>query len=132
MNGILRFVLRNKLAVWLLTFIFLGTGIYSTSKMNMETIPDISIPVITVTTVYPGATPKQVMEEISEPLEKVVANLEGVLNVYSNSYANLSNVQIEFEYGIDLVNAEREIKSAIEQIKLPESCRGAKYYTSNN
>lgn len=120
MNGILRFVLRNKLAVWLLTFIFLGTGIYSTSKMNMETIPDISIPVITVTTVYPGATPKQVMEEISEPLEKVVANLEGVLNVYSNSYANLSNVQIEFEYGIDLVNAEREIKSAIEQIKLPD------------
>lgn len=120
MNGILRFVLRNKLAVWLLTFIFLGTGIYSTSKMNMETIPDISIPVITVTTVYPGATPKQVMEEISEPLEKVVANLEGVLNVYSNSYANLSNVQIEFEYGIDLVDAEREIKSAIEQIKLPD------------
>lgn len=123
MKGIIRFVLRNKLAVWLLTLIFLGTGIYSTSQMNMETIPDISIPIITVTTVYPGATPEQVMEDVSVPIEKAVTNLKGVSNVYSSSFANLSNVQIEYEYGIYMAEAEREIKSVIEQITFPETAQ---------
>lgn len=120
LKGLIRFVLKNKLAVWLLAFIFLGAGIYSSSKMNMETIPDITIPIITVSTVYPGATPEQVAEEISVPMEKAVMNLKGVSNVYSNSYANFSNVQIEFEYGVDMLEAEREIKSVIEGIALPE------------
>lgn len=123
LKGILRFVLRNKLAVWLLTLIFLGTGIYSTSRMNMETIPDISIPIITVTTIYPGATPEQVMTDISVPMEKAVTNLKGVKNVYSSSFANMSNVQVEYEYGIDMAEAEREIKSAVEQIKLPDTAQ---------
>lgn len=121
LNVIVRFVLKNKLAVALLTIIVLGFGAYSTSRMNMETIPDISIPIITVTTVYPGATPEQVMEEISEPMEKALANLEGIENVYSNSYANVSAVQVEYKYGIDLKDAEKEIKSIIEKIKLPEA-----------
>lgn len=121
MKGILRFVLRNKLAVWLLTFILLGTGIYSTSQMNMETIPDISIPIITVTTIYPGATPEQVVEEISVPIEKSVTNLKGVKNVYSSSFANMSNVQIEYEYGVDMLEAEREMKAVIDQLIFPES-----------
>lgn len=123
MNGILQFVLRNKLAVTILTLITLGMGVYSTTQMNMETIPDISIPIITVTTVYPGATPEQVMEDISEPMEKAITNLKGVSNVYSTSYANMSNVQIEYEYSVNLDEAEREIKSAIEQLKLPDTAQ---------
>lgn len=127
MKGIIHFVLKNKLAVWLLALILLGAGIYSTSRMNMETIPDITIPIITVTTVYPGATPEQVADEISVPMEKAVMNLRGVANVYSNSYANVSNVQIEFDYGLDMLDAEREIRSAIDGVELPESAQKPNY-----
>ncbi|HEY9569725.1 MAG TPA: efflux RND transporter permease subunit, partial [Metalysinibacillus sp.] len=85
MNSIVKFVLKNKLAVWLLTFIVAGAGIYAGTRMKMETIPDISIPVVTVMTVYPGATPEQVMDDVSEPMEKAVASLKGVKNVTSSS-----------------------------------------------
>lgn len=123
MKGIINFVIKNKLAVWLLAIILISSGVYSASRMKMETIPDISIPVITVMTVYPGATPEQVMNEVSIPMEKAVTNLRGVSAVYSTSYSNMSNVQIEYEYGTDMAEAEREIKSIFDHIALPENAQ---------
>ena len=123
MKGIINFVVKNKLAVWLLAIILMGTGIFSATRMKMETIPDISIPVVTVMTVYPGATPEQVMDDISIPMEKAVTNLKGVSTVTSTSYSNMSNVQIEYEYGTDMAEAEREIKSILDNIPLPETAQ---------
>lgn len=120
MKGVVNFVLGNKLAVWLLTIIITVSGIYSGTRMNMETIPDISIPYLTVTGIYPGETPEKVMDDISMPIEKAVEGLENVKAVYSNSYSNMSNVQVEYEYGIDMDEAKRELKSAVESVELPD------------
>lgn len=72
MKNLVNFVLGNKLAVWLLTIIITVSGIYSGTRMNMETIPNISIPYLMVMDVYPGATPEKVMEDVSIPIEKAV------------------------------------------------------------
>lgn len=64
MKSLVNFVLKNKLAVWLLTIIITFTGIYSGTKMKTETIPDISIPYLMVMVAYPGATPEQAMEDV--------------------------------------------------------------------
>ena len=89
--------------------------------MKMETIPDISIPYLMVMDIYPGATPERVMEDVSIPIEKAVEGLEDVKAVYSNSYSNMSNIQIEYEYGIDMDEAKRALQSALDMINLPES-----------
>jgi len=123
LNGLVNFVIKNKLAVWLLAIILMVTGIYSTSRMNKETIPDISIPYITVMTVYPGATPEQSMNDISIPLEKAVQNLRNVVGVYSTSYSNMSSVQIEYEYGTDMLDAERELRSVIDGMEFPDTAQ---------
>ena len=123
MKGLVNFVLQNKLAVWLLTIIITVSGIYSGTRMNMETIPDISIPYLMVMDVYPGATPEQVMEDVSMPLEKVVENLEGVKSVYSNSNSNMASIQVEYEYGEDMDEANRALKSALEAVELPEGAQ---------
>ncbi|WP_040758698.1 efflux RND transporter permease subunit [Sporosarcina newyorkensis] len=120
MKGLVNFVLKNKLAVWLLTIIIVASGIYSGTKMKTETLPDISIPFLMVMDVYPGATPEQVMEDISMPLEKAVENLEHVKSVYSNSYSNVSNIQVEYEYGIDMDEAKRALDAALDEVSLPE------------
>ncbi|EGQ26314.1 RND superfamily resistance-nodulation-cell division acriflavin:proton (H+) antiporter [Sporosarcina newyorkensis 2681] len=119
-KGLVNFVLKNKLAVWLLTIIIVASGIYSGTKMKTETLPDISIPFLMVMDVYPGATPEQVMEDISMPLEKAVENLEHVKSVYSNSYSNVSNIQVEYEYGIDMDEAKRALDAALDEVSLPE------------
>lgn len=123
MKGLVNFVLGNKLAVWLLTIIITVSGIYSGTKMNMETIPDISIPYLMVMDVYPGATPEQVMEDVSKPLEKAIENLKGVKSVYSNSNANMASIQVEYEYGEDMDEANRALKSTLEAVKLPENAQ---------
>ncbi|MEW9053243.1 MAG: efflux RND transporter permease subunit [Neobacillus sp.] len=123
MKGLVNFVLKNKLAVWLLTIIITVSGIYSGTRMNMETIPNISIPYLMVMDVYPGATPEQVMEEVSMPLEKALENLEGVKSVYSNSYSNMASLQVEYEYGEDMDEANRALKSALDGVKLPEGAQ---------
>jgi multidrug efflux pump subunit AcrB len=122
-KGLVNFVLKNKLAVWLLTIIITVSGIYSGTKMNMETIPNISIPYLMVMDVYPGATPEKVMEDISMPIEKAVENLEGVKSVFSNSYSNMANIQVEYEYGVDMAEAKRALQSALESVELPEGAQ---------
>lgn len=119
-KGLVNFVLKNKLAVWLLTIIITVSGIYSGTRMKTETIPDISIPFLMVTGVYPGATPEQVMKEVSMPIEKAAEGLDHVKAVYSNSYSNMGSIQVEYEYGIDMDEAKRELKSALDNIELPE------------
>lgn len=119
-QGFVRFVLKNKFAVWLLTLIVTFAGIYSTTQMKMESIPDISIPYLIVAGVYPGATAEQVMDEVSIPLEQAVESLEDVKAVFSNSSANVSQVQIEYEYGVDMDQKKRELESALDGVTLPE------------
>lgn len=123
MKGLVNFVLGNKLAVWLLTIIITVSGIYSGTRMNMETIPNISIPYLMVMGVYPGATPEKVMEDVSIPIEKAVEGLEDVKFVYSNSYSNVSSIQVEYEYGIDMDEAKRALQSALDAVELPEGAQ---------
>ncbi|MCL6570548.1 MAG: efflux RND transporter permease subunit [Bacillus sp. (in: Bacteria)] len=123
MKGLVNFVLKNKLAVWLLTIIITVSGIYSGTQMKTETIPDISIPYLMVMDIYPGATPEQVMEDISKPIETAIENLEGVKSVYSNSNANMASIQVEYEYGEDMDEANRSLKSALDAVALPENAQ---------
>ncbi|MEH7238724.1 efflux RND transporter permease subunit [Bacillus sp. JJ1562] len=123
MRGIANFVLKNKLAVWLLTIIITVSGIYSGTQMKTETIPDISIPFLMVMDVYPGATPEQVMEDVSMPIEKAVEGLDGVKSVYSNSYSNMANIQVEYDYGEDMDEAKRALQSALDAVTLPEGAQ---------
>ncbi|MEY9978599.1 efflux RND transporter permease subunit [Lysinibacillus sp. RC79] len=123
MKGLVNFVLKNKLAVWLLTIIITVSGIYSGTRMKMESIPDISIPYLIVMGVYPGATPEQIMNELSIPFEKSIESLEDVKAVYSSSSSNVAQVQVEYDYGIDMDAKKRQLESALDSIKLPEGAQ---------
>jgi multidrug efflux pump subunit AcrB len=121
LKSLVNFVLKNKLAVWLLTIIVTASGIYSGTKMKMESIPDVSIPYLIVMNVYPGATAEQVMDEISIPMEQGIEGLEDVKAVFSNSSANIAQVQIEYEYGVDMDEKKRELEAALDNLVLPEA-----------
>ncbi|AGX03201.1 Acriflavin resistance plasma membrane protein [Bacillus sp. NRRL B-14911] len=123
MKSIIQFSLKNKFAVWLLTIIITAAGLYSGLNMKMETIPSISTPLVSVMTVYPGATPEQVADEISEPIEKRVQNLEGVSVVSSSSFQNASSVQIQYNFDKDMDKAQDEVKEALDSIEFPDGAQ---------
>ncbi|RDU35784.1 AcrB/AcrD/AcrF family protein [Neobacillus piezotolerans] len=120
MKHVIDFSLKNKFAIWLLTIMVTVAGLYSGIRMKLETLPDITIPVITVTTILPGASPEEVAEKISEPMEKRLQNLDGVKNVSSSSYQNASSLQIEYSYKKDMEEAKREADEALNGIQLPD------------
>lgn len=123
MKGLVDFVLKNKLAVWLLTIIIVASGIYSGTRMKMESIPNISIPYLIVFDVYPGATPEKVMNDVSIPIEKAVEGLDDVKAVYSTSSNSVSQVQIEYKYGVNMDDKKRELESVLDQINLPDGAQ---------
>ncbi|WP_325883429.1 efflux RND transporter permease subunit [Mammaliicoccus fleurettii] len=116
----IKFSLNNKFAILLMTIIILLGGIYSAFKMKLELLPDVTTPVITVTTPYPGATPESVLENVTEPVEKEVQNLEGVQNVTSQSLENASAITLEYTYQTDMDEAETELRKKLEALDLPE------------
>lgn len=121
MKSIIRFSLKNKLAIWLLTFLVVAAGIYSGTKMKLEILPELNAPFITVTTAYPGASAEEVSDKVSIPIEKAVESLEGVKTVHSDSYQNFSAIIIEYDYERDMIDAKNEVKESLERLTLDEN-----------
>lgn len=119
----IKFSLNNKFAILLMTLIVLLGGIYSAFKMKLELLPDVTTPVITISTPYPGATPENVLKNVTEPVEKKVQNLEGVQNVSSQSLENASAITLEYTYQTNMDEAETELKKTIENLDLPEGAQ---------
>ncbi|MFJ5965899.1 efflux RND transporter permease subunit [Bacillus sp. NPDC093026] len=126
MNSIINFVLKNKFAVWLMTIIVTVAGLYAGLNMKQESIPNINTPVITISTTYPGATPDEVSDKVTDPIEKSIQNLNGVKVVTSNSFENASSIQIEYDYNKDMDEAKREIEDVISNIDFPENAEKPK------
>ncbi|MBY6267822.1 efflux RND transporter permease subunit, partial [Parageobacillus thermoglucosidasius] len=120
LDRIIHFSLKNKFAVWLLTIIVMAAGLYSGMTMKLETIPNINTPVISVVTAYPGATPEEVANKVTIPIEKAVKNLNGVDIVTSSSFQNASSVQITYDYEKDMDEAKKELEEALTLIQFPE------------
>ncbi|MET3699130.1 HAE1 family hydrophobic/amphiphilic exporter-1 [Bacillus oleivorans] len=120
MRSIINFVLKNKFAVWLLTFIVVIAGLYSGMNMKLETIPNINTPFVTVTTIYPGASPEEVVENVTEPIEQRISSLSGVDYVTSSSLTNASSIQIMYNFDKEMDEAEDEIKEALSSLTFPE------------
>lgn len=123
MKSIIQFSLRNKFAIWLLTVIVTAVGLYSGLTMKQETIPNIDVPYLSVTAVYPGAAPEGVVEEITKPLETRLHNVDGVKTVTSTSMENAASLIIEFEYGTNLDNATAAVREALNDVQLPEDAQ---------
>ncbi|OBR66863.1 Swarming motility protein SwrC [Paenibacillus oryzae] len=120
MKSIIQFSLNNKFALWIITLIVLVAGLQAGTSMKMETIPDITIPIVSVTTVYPGAAPEEVMEKISKPIEQRTRNLNGVEAITSTSYENASSVIIQYDFDTDMDKAVSEVSKVLNEVNLPD------------
>ncbi|MBB3109870.1 HAE1 family hydrophobic/amphiphilic exporter-1 [Paenibacillus phyllosphaerae] len=123
MKGIIRFSLNNKFAIWIMTLIVVVAGLYSGLNMKQETIPNISVPILTVNTVYPGAAPEEVADQVTIPLEQRIQNLSGVTAVNSTSSENVSIITVEYSYDKDMKEAEEELGAAIDSFEKPSGAQ---------
>lgn len=120
LRKIIDFSIKNKFAVWILTVLVAVMGTYTGMTMKQELMPDITLPNISIITTYPGASPDEVTEQVTIPIEQRVEFLEGVKFVSSSSAANYSSLFLEFDYSKDMDVAKSDIKEALEELVLPD------------
>jgi len=123
MRSIINFSLNNKFALWMITLIVLVAGLYSGANMKQESLPNLSLPYLSVTTVFPGASPDEVVEQVTAPLEQRLKNIEAVKNVTSTSMENASSIIIEFDFGQNMDKAMTNVREAVDAVSLPSGAQ---------
>ncbi|MFO8072505.1 MAG: efflux RND transporter permease subunit [Polyangia bacterium] len=88
----------------------LGVGAYFGSQLKLDMYPDITYPAITVITSYTGASPEDIEQLVTRPIEEACAAVENVEHVNSESRDGASLVFIEFAWGTDLDQAEVDLR----------------------
>lgn len=110
---IIWFSIKNKLLVGLFTLFLIGFGIYSTTKIPIDAVPDITNNQVQVVTVSPSLAPQEVEQFITYPVEIAMANVPGAIEIRSISRFGLSVVTIVFEEDIPNLDARQYVKEQI-------------------
>lgn len=94
-------------------------GFVSLSRLNMNLLPDISYPTITVRTELTGAAPVEVESLLTKPIEEAVGIIRNVRLVRSVSRSGQSDVTLEFVWGTDMDIAGVDVREKIDVLELP-------------
>jgi hydrophobe/amphiphile efflux-1 (HAE1) family protein len=110
---------RPSLVIVLFSILTLG-GLFSYSQLGYELIPKFETNVITVSTIYPGASPSEVENTVTKTIEDGIASLENIKKIDSKSYESLSVVSITLtsnaNVDISMNDAQRKINALISDL----------------
>jgi hydrophobe/amphiphile efflux-1 (HAE1) family protein len=106
-----------------MSLLIVFAGIISYTKLAVREYPDIDPPVVTITTVYPGASSKVIETEITDLIEEEVSGVEGIRTLVSSSRDQVSTVIVEFVLERDIDTAAQDLRDKISRIarRLPEN-----------
>ena len=102
------------ISMGLIVFLLFGILAYFTLNLNM--MPDVNIPFVTVQTIYPGAGPTEMETLVSKKIEDAVSTISKIAEINSYSMEGVSYVLIEFELGKDPDIANQEVKDKVSAI----------------
>ncbi|MBC5837526.1 efflux RND transporter permease subunit [Flavobacterium muglaense] len=110
---------RPSLVIVLFTILILG-GLFSYSQLGYELIPKFETNVITVATVYPGASPSEIENTVTKKIEDAISSLENIKKIDSKSYESLSIVSITLTSNANVDNsmndAQRKINAVLSDL----------------
>ena len=122
MEKLIRWFVSNKVVSNLLMVLIIVTGATTIPMLKMEVFPEIDLNIISVSAVYPGATPSDVEEAICIKIEERLQGLDGVKKVTSNASENVGSVNVEIISGEDPSDMLDKIKAEVDAIdSFPEN-----------
>lgn len=119
------FSLKNKITVYVLTFLIVAAGIYSYVTLPKEAFPEVEMPTVYVSTFHPGNSPADIENLITRELEKEINTIQEVDNIQSTSVQDFSSIVVEFTVGTEVNQAVIDVKDAVDRAKseLPSDLR---------
>ena len=121
-GGLSDVAIRRPVFTAMLMLGLIVLGLFSFRQLPIDQFPDVDIPIISVQTIYPGASPETVEREVTRRLEEAFNPVEGVDRITSVSLESVSQVVVEFDLDRNGDQAAQDIRSKIDLVRrqLPE------------
>jgi hydrophobe/amphiphile efflux-1 (HAE1) family protein len=120
-----RVSIQRPILATMMNLVIVLFGLIGLSRLPVRELPDIDPPIVSVSTVYPGANARVVETEVTERLEEAINNIEGIKTLRSESREGVSNISIEFDLARDIDIAAQDVRDRVSRVRglLPEDIR---------
>lgn len=112
-----KFSLRRQITMLMFYAVVIGFSLFSFSQLKIDFFPDIQFPIAGVITNYSGVGPEDIENLVTRPIEEAVSSVKNIEKVSSQSFKGGSIVMLEFKYGINMNQAETDIRKNIDMIR---------------
>lgn len=106
--------ISRPVTFFMIYLIAIGAGFFGLSNLKLALYPDMEFPMAIVMTTYDGVGPEDIENTITRSIESAVVSVDGVKHVTSSSSKGMSLVQIEFNWGSDMDQAESDVRSKLD------------------
>ncbi|WP_166240073.1 efflux RND transporter permease subunit [Paenibacillus turpanensis] len=120
MEKITKFSMKNVSALFIIMIMLFIGGFYATTQLKVENMPEVSFPVVAVTTTYTGA-PQDVLDQVTKPLEEKLANIEDLDSMSSTSSDNFSMIILMFKENVDVDKKKQDVQDLLGEVTLPQT-----------
>ncbi|MCL4478880.1 MAG: efflux RND transporter permease subunit [Deltaproteobacteria bacterium] len=111
-----KFALKNPISILMLAIAVIVLGATSVNKLPIDVFPNITMPVVVIGTLFPGASPADVEQAITYPMEKAVSAVNNVSYIQSTSKEGFSMVMVFFNWGANIDKGSVDIIENIQRI----------------
>jgi len=108
--------LRNPVFATMVMLALVVLGLFSFQRLKIDQFPNIDLPVVVVTTEYPGASPEIIESEVSKKIEEAVNSTAGISALTSRSYEGMSVVIVEFELTVNGRKAADDVREKVSNV----------------
>ncbi|WP_461247116.1 efflux RND transporter permease subunit, partial [Treponema sp. R6D11] len=125
MRGLINLFIRRPVTVVMILAAVIIAAVFSLFSMPVNRLPDLSVPRVTVETVYPGMAADEIRSFVTIPLEDGLSPVKGLDKMRSVSRDNRSIISLDFRWGVDSMAASVLVREAVDAVypSLPEGVR---------
>ncbi len=112
----IEYFVRHKITTVMFVLVFVVLGLFSYSNLMIERDPKVDFPIVTVSVVYPGATPLEVETLVVKKIEDAISEISEIKKIKSQSYDSFGYIFVEFLLSADVNIKSIEVKDKVEAI----------------
>lgn len=114
--NLIEFCVRRPAFTIVLSLIITVVGIVGYTHLPVRWIPDVNLPLVSISTSYPGANAGLVESQVTTPIETALAGVDGIDTITSHSKEGQSDIDLNFKLGHNLNAAIEDVRSALQRI----------------
>jgi HAE1 family hydrophobic/amphiphilic exporter-1 len=118
--GLTRLSLRRPLTMFMIILALVVMGYRAFTFLQLDLMPAVDFPIVTVVTVFPGASPEDIEELVIKPIEDAVSTISGIDELTSTSSESVGTVLIVFDEGINGDQAAIDVERQVASVQLPD------------